>query len=76
MITLTLPNQFIVREGEAPAEPLRRQLGKSLALPLERWLVDKAHAFLPKFTVTNPWLAFEGFGWRLEASRHPRGRNV
>ncbi len=24
---------FAVREGEAPAEPLRRKLGRSLALP-------------------------------------------
>ncbi len=30
----TLPNQFIARAGEAPAEPKRRQLGRSLALPL------------------------------------------
>ena len=34
MFTSTLPNQFIAREGEAPAEPMRRQLGRSLALPL------------------------------------------
>ena len=34
LFTSTLPNQFITREGEAPAEPLRRQLGRSLALPL------------------------------------------
>ncbi len=37
MFSSTLPNQFIDREGEAgeaPAEPLRRQLGRSLALPL------------------------------------------
>ena len=26
-------NQFIAREGEAPAEPLHRQLDRSLALP-------------------------------------------
>ncbi len=34
IFTSTFPNQFINREGEAPAEPLRRQLGRSLALPL------------------------------------------
>ena len=34
MFTSTLYNQFIAREGEAPAEPWRRQLGGSLALPL------------------------------------------
>ena len=27
-------DQFTAREGEAPAEPLRRKLGRSLALPL------------------------------------------
>ncbi len=27
-------SQFITREGEAPAEPLHRWLGRSLALPL------------------------------------------
>ena len=35
MFTSSLSNQFIAREGEAPAEPLRRQLGRSPALPLE-----------------------------------------
>ena len=34
MFTSTLSNQFITREGEAPAEPWRRQLGRSLALPM------------------------------------------
>ncbi len=34
MFFSTLPNPFIVWEGEAPAEPLRRKLGRSLALPL------------------------------------------
>ena len=29
----SLPKQFIAREGEAPAEPLHRWLGRSLALP-------------------------------------------
>ena len=32
------PNQFIAREGEAPAEPRRFQLGRSLALPLTPYL--------------------------------------
>ncbi len=31
-IVSTLPNKFVVREGEAPAEPMQRQLGRSLAL--------------------------------------------
>ena len=35
MFTSTLSNQFITRAGEVPAEPMRRQLGGSLALPLE-----------------------------------------
>ena len=34
MFTSTLSNQFMTREGEAPAEPWRRQLGRSLALPM------------------------------------------
>ena len=34
MLTLTSLNEFTAREGEAPAEPLRRKLGRSLALPL------------------------------------------
>ena len=34
MFTSTLFNQVLTREGEAPAEPMRRQLGRSLALPL------------------------------------------
>ncbi len=33
MFISTFPNQFIDREGEAPAEPMQRQLGRSLALP-------------------------------------------
>ncbi len=31
---MILPNQHFTREGEAPAEPWRRRLGRSLALPL------------------------------------------
>ncbi len=34
MFTSTLRNLDFTREGEAPAEPWRRQLGRSLALPL------------------------------------------
>ncbi len=30
----TLPNPLLAWEGEAPAEPWRRKLGRSLALPL------------------------------------------
>ncbi len=33
MFPTSLPKQFIAREGEAPAEPLHRWLGRSLALP-------------------------------------------
>ncbi len=33
MFPTSLPKQFIAREGEAPAEPLDRWLGRSLALP-------------------------------------------
>jgi hypothetical protein len=35
MFPSTLPNPFLAREGEAPAEPLRRKLGRSLALPMK-----------------------------------------
>ncbi len=34
MLSSTLPNPFLAWEGEAPNEPLRRKLGRSLALPL------------------------------------------
>ncbi len=34
MFSSTIPNPLIAWEGEAPAEPLRRKLGRSLALPL------------------------------------------
>ncbi len=34
MFPTSLLNQFVTREGEAPAEPWRPQLGRSLALPL------------------------------------------
>ncbi len=34
MFSSTLPNPFLAWEGEAPAEPWRRKLGRSLALPL------------------------------------------
>jgi len=33
MFSSTLPIPFLGWEGEAPAEPLRRKLGRSLALP-------------------------------------------
>ena len=33
MFTSSSLNQFVAREGEAPAEPWRPQLGRSLALP-------------------------------------------
>ena len=33
MFSTSLPKQFVAREGEAPAEPLHRWLGRSLALP-------------------------------------------
>jgi len=34
MFSWTLPNPFLAWWGEAPAEPLRRKLGRSVALPL------------------------------------------
>ncbi len=34
MFSSTFPNPFFAWEGEAPAEPLRRKLGRSLALPI------------------------------------------
>ncbi len=37
----TLTYQFIAREGEAPAEPMRRQLGRSLALPYFARLAER-----------------------------------
>ena len=33
MFPMSLPRPFIAWEGEAPAEPLHRWLGRSLALP-------------------------------------------
>ena len=33
MFPTSLPKQFLAREGEAPAEPLHRWFGRSLALP-------------------------------------------
>ena len=33
MLSTSLPKQLIAWEGEAPAEPLRGWLGRSLALP-------------------------------------------
>ena len=33
MFLVSLHNEFVAWEGEAPAEPLHRRLGKSLALP-------------------------------------------
>ena len=38
-------NQCISREGEAPAEPLRRKLGRSLALPKVLWGLGIANMF-------------------------------
>ncbi len=35
MFSTSLFKQFVAREGEAPAEPLRRKLGRSLALPIQ-----------------------------------------
>ena len=35
MFLASLCNEFFTREGEAPAEPLRTQLGRSLALPFD-----------------------------------------
>ena len=37
MLPSTLSNPFITREGEAPAEPWRCQLGRSLALPVNAY---------------------------------------
>ncbi len=33
MFPTSLHNEFVTREGEAPAEPLQPWLGRSLALP-------------------------------------------
>ncbi len=37
MSSSTLSNPFMTREGEAPAEPWRCQLGRSLALPVNAY---------------------------------------
>ncbi len=50
MFIPTFPKQFIDREGEAPAEPWRRQLGRSLALPND----DPKVAFSPAFFLFRP----------------------
>ena len=47
----TLPNPFITREGEAPAEPWRRQLGRSLALPLFPYTIIQAISMITTFTI-------------------------
>ncbi len=47
MFSSTLSNPFIIREGEAPAEPMRRQLGRSLALPLA--ITDELNWSPPSF---------------------------
>ncbi len=41
----TLPNPFLAWEGEAPAEPWRIKLGRSLALPLVSNAFDIAKMF-------------------------------
>ncbi len=57
MFSSTLPDPFLVWEGEAPAEPLRRKLGRSLALPL----VSNAFAIAKMFRAgaspshLDPW---------------------
>ncbi len=45
MFSSNLPNPFLAWEGEAPAEPLRRKLGRSLALPLVSNALDIAKMF-------------------------------
>ncbi len=45
MFSSTLPNPFLAWEGEAPAEPLRRKLGRSLALPWVSNAFDIAKMF-------------------------------
>ncbi len=45
MFSSTLPNPFLAWEDEAPAEPLRRKLGRSLALPLVSNAFDIAKMF-------------------------------
>ncbi len=47
MSSSALFNQFIIREGEAPAEPMRRQLGRSLALPMAIRALPMAILALP-----------------------------
>ena len=51
MLPSTFSNQFIVREGQAPAEPMRRQLGRSLALPHE----DSADRFKSAVRLITSW---------------------
>ena len=41
MFTSSSLNQFVFREGEAPAEPWRPQLGRSLALPSKLQAIPK-----------------------------------
>ncbi len=61
MSSSTLSNQFITREGEAgeaPAEPLRRQLGRSLALPLffKRLTWQRCLQGWPRSPIGTLWL--------------------
>ncbi len=55
------------RGGEAPAEPLRRQLGRSLALPLNAFLLNAfpLNAFLLNALPVNafPPLALASGSW-------------
>ncbi len=48
------PCKSVVREGEAPAEPMRRQLGRSLALPLLPWQL----AFLLPLALLTTFASF------------------
>ncbi len=59
MSSSTLSNQFITREGEAgeaPAEPWRRKLGRSLALPLffKRFGIAKMFTGVAPLSHWNP----------------------
>ncbi len=62
MFSSTLPDPFLAWEGEAPAEPWRIKLGRSLALPLVSNAFDIAKMFRAVPSPSRPTLP--GVPWR------------
>ena len=60
MVSTNSPNQFITREGEAPAEPWRRKLDRSLALPMVLTRSGIAKMFGAEVYVPQIWKSKKG----------------